>query len=86
MSGRLNLARLDRQRAEISAIELADIQAGNQLPELASTLEACNCECSLSTSFDVWNAVNLSTNCPCDSPWVVFGLMWGEGPPGPPLP
>ena len=86
MSGKLNLARLDKQKMEISANELADIQAGSQFPEMVSHLESCSCQCSLTTNFSVWNANDLSSKCPCDSPWVIFGMMWGAAPPDPPLP
>jgi hypothetical protein len=80
MTKKLNLARLNKKREEISESEMAKFKAGNK--DLHGNVrggDSCECECAAlfvyeDVSGPVWLAPD-SENCVCASIWVIFGLM-----------
>lgn len=80
MAGKLNLAKLDKKREEISETEMTEVKAGNfrLQGEPVSQTKAEDCKCEHWIEY-ADNEVLLEppiADCHC-SIWMAFGMLWG---------
>lgn len=72
MKQKLNLAVLNKRKDEMTEKEMNAVRAG---------VVDCQCEQECyndrAVRFDSLNYNYSTDNCPCESFWVIFGLMWG---------